>query len=56
MHAKRELRIISTCELKIPYEYKCLSEVAVVETGVATRSVGHVPRAISSVCRLLSDL
>ena len=30
--------------------------VAVVETGVATRIVGHVPRVISSVCRLLSDL
>jgi len=30
--------------------------VAVVETGVATRIVGHVPRAISSVCCPLSDL
>jgi len=30
--------------------------VAVVETGVETRFVGHVPRAISLVCRLLSDL
>ena len=30
--------------------------VAVVETGVVTRIVGHVPRAISSVCRPLSDL
>jgi len=30
--------------------------VAVVEIGVATRIVGHVPRAISSVCRPLSDL
>jgi len=26
------------------------------ETGVATPIVGHVPRAISSVCRPLSDL
>ena len=30
--------------------------VAVVETGVETLIVGHVPRAISSVFRLLSDL
>ena len=30
--------------------------VAVVETGVATRIVGHVPRAIPSICRPLSDL
>jgi len=30
--------------------------VAVVETGVATRIVGHVRRAISSVCHPLSDL
>ena len=31
-------------------------DVAVVETGVATRIVGHVPRAISAFCRPLSDL
>ena len=30
--------------------------VAVVETVVATQIVGRVPRAISSVCRLLSDM
>ena len=30
--------------------------VAVVETGVATRIVDHVPRAIPSVCRPLSNL
>ena len=30
--------------------------VAVVETGVATRIVGHVPRAISSVCYYLTRL
>ena len=30
--------------------------VAIVETGVETQIVGHVPRAISSVCRPLSDL
>ena len=30
--------------------------VAVVETGVETRIVGHVPRAISLVCCPLSDL
>ena len=39
-----------TCNIHDPYA------VAVVETGVATRIVGHVPRAISSVCRPLSDL
>ena len=30
--------------------------MAVVETGVTTRIVGHVLHAISSVCCLLSDL
>jgi len=30
--------------------------VAVVETGVATRIVGHVPRAISSVCYYFDHL
>jgi len=39
-----------TCNIHDPYA------VAVVETGVATRIVGHVRHAISSVCHLLSDL
>ena len=33
-----------------------LPTMVVVETGAANRIVGHVPRAISSVCRPLSDL